>query len=72
MAKTRQVLSFCDNGQEYKVIKVYGATNPYRIYHIYIGSNKYGYPSEHKRLMVSYASLESCFYWFIQNGIGRE
>ena len=71
MVKTRQVMSFCEHGKAYKVIKVYGAANPYRIYHIYNDYNKYGYITEHRKLMESYANLESCFYWFIQNNIGR-
>ena len=67
MAKTRQVLSFCENGKEYKVIKHYGKTNPYRIYHIFRDYNKHGFLTEHKKLVVAYADLLSCFYWFTQN-----
>jgi hypothetical protein len=70
MAKTRQVLSFCDMGKCYKVIKYYGTTNPYRIYHYYNDYNKHGVLTEHRKLMESYGNLVSCFYWFIQNNIG--
>ena len=71
MSKTRQVLHFVDFGKEYKVIKYYGEVNPYRIYHLYTDIGKNGFPVHHKKLMESYCSLEGCFYWFLQNGIGR-
>lgn len=70
--KTKQVLHFIDFGKEYSVIKHYGKVNPYRIYHHYQDIGKDGFPHKHKKMMDQYASLEGCFYWFIQNNIGRE
>lgn len=69
--KTKQILSFCDYGKCYKVIKYYGTTNPYRIYHFYNDYDNHGFLKEHRKLMESYGNLESCFYWFIEHGIGR-
>lgn len=68
--KTKQILSFVWLGKEYKVIKHYGVNNPYYIYHIYNDFNKAGIITEHKKLMIKYANLASCFYWFIDNNIG--
>ena len=66
--KQRQIMSFCDFGRAYKVIKVYGAkSNPYRIYRIYNAPNKYGFITEHRELCESYENLASCLYWFLQN-----
>ena len=70
MAKTKQVLHLVDQGKEYRVIKVYGVNNPYRIYHYYNDYNKRGFLTEHRKLRESYGDLVSCFYWFIQHGIG--
>ena len=70
MTKTRQVLSFVDNGKAYKVVKHYGKENPYRIYHLYNDYNQYGFLTEHKKLVAEYANLASCFYWFLQNNLG--
>lgn len=70
MYKTRKILSFVDNGKAYSVVKYYGDVNPYRIYHIYNDYDKTRRLKEHKKLMVKYASLASCFYWFLQNNIG--
>ena len=70
MSKTRQIMSFCEFGKAYKVIKHYGEDNPYRIYHIYRDTGKYGYPTEHKKMVAKYADLTSCFCWFIQNNVG--
>lgn len=70
MAKTRQIMSFCEYGKAYKVVRHYGTDNPYKIYHLYNDYNKYGYLTEHRKLMAQYADLQSCFYWFIQNNVG--
>lgn len=69
--KTKQVLHIVDQGKEYRVIKYYGANNPYRIFHYYREINEHGFPTEHRKLMEAYGNLESCFYWFIEHGIGR-
>lgn len=71
MAKTRQVLHFVDFGKEYMVVKHYGKINPYRIYHLYTDIGENGFPVHHRKCMEQYANLESCFYWFLENGIGR-
>ena len=71
--KTRQVLDFCDNGRKYKVIYKYDdAFNPYRIYNLYTGWNQYGYRTERRKEVARYADMNSCFWWFAQNGIGKE
>lgn len=70
MAKSRQVLHLVDQGKEYKVIRFYGVTNPYRIYHLYRDIGADGFPHDHKRMVEAYGNLHSCFCWFIQNGIG--
>ena len=76
MQKTRKVMEIEDRGQHYKVI--FDTTrkdsngylkNPYRIYKIQMIPRQYGV-TESKKLMESYANLQSCFYWFIENGIG--
>ena len=70
MAKTHQVMDICDYGNQYKVIRFYGTENPYRIYRITREIGQYGYPTEHRKLIVAYANLHSCFCWFAQNNIG--
>ena len=68
MAKTRQILKFCDYGKEYKVVKVIGDyDNPYRIYHIYRDYNQYHYITEHKKLVGQFSCLGECFKWFYLN-----
>lgn len=69
--KTRQVLHFVDLGKEYSVIKHYGKTNPYRIYRHYSDIGPDGVMHDHRKQVETYANLESCFYWFLQNNIGR-
>ena len=72
MAKTMQVLHLVDHGNEYLVIRHFGKTNPYRIYHCYRDIGADGFPHDHKRLMEQYGNLASCFYWFIDHRIGWE
>lgn len=70
--KQKQVMHFVDLGKEYSVIKVYGAkANPYRIYHHYNTIDENGFLRKHRVCVEKYGNMESCFYWFIQNGIGR-
>lgn len=71
MSKTQTVLHFVDMGKEYKVIRYFGENNPYRIYEFYNDYNKYGFLTNHRKLMVKYADMISCFYWFVQHNIGR-
>ena len=71
MSKTRTILHFVDYGKEYKVIKYYGTTNPYRIYHLYADIGVDGFRHEHQKLMEAYVDLRSCFYWFLQHNIGN-
>ena len=71
MSKTRTVMHIFDFGKEYKVIKYYGDVNPYRIYHLYNDFGADGLLHSHKKLMATYCSLQSCFYWFLQNNIGN-
>ena len=72
MAKARQVLSFCDMGKAYKVIKKLDLDDetPYKIYHIYNDYGRDGYITEHRKLVAQFTTLNSCFYWFYQNRIG--
>ena len=71
MAKQRQVLDFCDCGKCYKVIRRLNADgNQYHIYHLYRDWDADGRPKDHKKLVVSYANMASCFAWFLQNNIG--
>ena len=68
MAKTRQVLKFCDQGKEYKVIKEIGVWDrPYKIYNLYRDLDQYGYPRNHKKLVARCDSLGECFKWFYLN-----
>ena len=69
--KTNQVMQFCDNGIEYKVIKYYGEINPYRIYKCFYAPDRYGYLTKHRKMIVKYANLNSCFWWFVQNNLGN-
>lgn len=69
--KTKQIMSFCYYGKEYKVIRNYKEkNNQFCIYQIYNDYNKHGMITEHRKLMVKYENLASCFYWFIDNNIG--
>lgn len=71
MAQSKQVMSFCDFGKCYKVIRRLDKDgNVYHIYHLYRDWGADGRPKDHKKLMASYADLASCFYWFLQNNIG--
>ena len=70
MAKTHQVMSFCDLGKEYKVIKKYGDEKPYKIYNLYNDYGRYGYITEHRKLKAEFCTMYECFTWFVQNGIG--
>ena len=70
MYKSKTVIHFVDYGKEYKVIKIYGSNNQYRIYHLF-NTIENGRPKAHKKQMEKYADLTSCFYWFINNNIGN-
>ena len=68
MSKTRQVMKLCDNGNKY--IVVYHESdhnNPYWLYKLTHEPNKYGYMTEHKKLIVKYADMVSCLYYLAQN-----
>jgi len=69
--KTKQVMHFCHYGKEYSVIKCMDCyeVNPYRIYHHFNDIGEDGVIHAHRKLMIKYADLYSCFYWFIQNNI---
>lgn len=69
--KTKTILKYIEQGKEYRIIKVYGDNNPYRIYNYYNDYNEYGYITEHRKLLAKYGDMISCFYWFIQNNIGK-
>lgn len=70
MQKTKCVLHFVYFGKEYRVIRYYGETNSYRIYHYFNDYNKRGVITEHKKLMAKYDNLASCFCWFLDHNIG--
>ena len=69
--KTKKIIHFINRGKEYKVIKIYGINNKYRIYHLY-NTIENGRLKQHKKQVAKYEDLTSCFYWFIQNNIGNE
>ena len=65
MAKTRQILKFCELGKEYRVIKEINVFDrPYKIYNMYRDWDEYGYPRDHKKLIARFDSLRECFKWF--------
>ena len=71
MAKVRKVMEFNDYGEHYKVMFDSTKRNPYRIYRVYtvftgIGARK------SVQLQESFANLISCFYWFIEHGVGYQ
>lgn len=72
MAKVRKVMEFNDYGEHYKV--TFDSTrkrNPYRIYRVYSVYTNCGVRRSVK-LQESYANLISCFYWFIEHGVGYQ
>ena len=72
MAKTRKVLECTDYGDHYKIIfDGTKKTNPYRIYRVYSVFTDYGVRKSVK-LQDSFANLVSCFYWFIEHGVGYQ
>lgn len=72
MAKVRKVMEFTDHGDHYKVM--FDSTrkrNPYRIYRVYTALTNFGV-SQSVQFQESYANLVSCFYWFIEHGVGYQ
>jgi len=66
MAKTRTVMK-CNGKQRFTVVfHEDSAMNPYWLYRHFRGYDKYGYPSEKKRLVEKYADLSSCLYHVAQ------
>lgn len=59
MAKTRQILKLNENGRWITVTKTEDEFNPYRVYSHTWEMGKYGYCTEHKRLVAKYADMYS-------------
>ena len=66
MAKTRKVCKIQD-GLILDVIYTEGKTNPYAIYRYTWSVDQYGYPKQHRELLVRYADLRSCMYYIAAN-----
>ena len=70
MAKQKQVLHMVDNGKEYRVIKYYGRTNPYRLYQYMNVYGDDGFLHEKRVLLAEYCCMNSIFWYMVQNNIG--
>lgn len=68
MSKTTQIMKLCCDGKKYTVVRHDADNNnPYWLYKMTYEPNKYGYMTEHKKLIVKYADMGSCLYYLSQN-----
>ena len=64
--KTFQCMKLCVYGKAFVVIQHYNDTNPFWLYEITTGINKYGYRSTGKKLIEKYCSFEGILYHLLQ------
>jgi len=56
----RQILKVNENGRWFSIVKTDDEVNPYRVYRHSWEMGRYGYPTEHKKLVEKYADMRSC------------
>ena len=55
----RQILKVSENGRHFTVVKTEDEFNPYRVYSHSWEVGRYGYYTDHKRLVAKYADMYS-------------
>lgn len=69
MSKTFQCMKLCVYGRRFLVIQHFEDTNPFWLYEVTTGIDKYGYRSQHKNLIVKYCNFESVLYHLLETKV---
>ena len=69
MSNTFQCMKLCVYGRKFVVIQHFHDTNPFWLYEITDGRDRYGYPTQKKRLLEKYCSFEGIWYHLHQMNI---
>lgn len=49
-----------------------GKTNPYKVYKLTMGTDRYGYPAEHRKKVVEYCDMNSVLVHLAQDALGLD
>ena len=60
--KTTQVFNLKWGKVRVSCVYIHNTTNPYRLYTLTRATDRYGYPTEHRKQIAKYADLTSVLY----------